>query len=349
MSHTSISNRAPLIIPIFIPHEGCPHRCLFCNQSPITGVEALEPAVRADDVKLEIDKWLARSPRRSRQVQAAFYGGSFTALSLERQQELLGAVQPFLRDGRIDFIRLSTRPDYIDTTTADFLWGYGVRVVELGIQSMNDETLATSRRGHTMAQSIQALKILTASKIKSGVQLMIGLPAETTASTLRGVRLLTRLKPDFARIYPAMVIKGSGLAALYAQKKYRPLTLNRTIVLAAQIKNILAASGIFVIRIGLPPSIELAENLIAGPYHSALGELVASRIFFKRVRKILRQRPAASHKLIIAARDRSIFYGQKKCSLYRLENLGLLHGVPVVFTNTERGHIELRKNVEPVI
>ncbi|NOX26141.1 MAG: radical SAM protein [Deltaproteobacteria bacterium] len=347
MNHNG--TRAPLIIPIFISHEGCPHRCLFCNQSPITGVKELAPAVQASDVKLEIDKWLTRSPRRGRQIQVAFYGGSFTAISLERQQELLGAVQPFLRDGRIDFIRLSTRPDYIDAATADFLWGYGVRVVELGIQSMNDETLTASRRGHTLAQSIQALEILTASKIKTGAQLMIGLPAETTAGALRGAKHLTRLKPDFARIYPALVIKGSGLAALYEQKKYRPLTLNRTIVLAAKIKNVLAANGIPVIRIGLPPSTELAESLIAGPYHPALGELVAARIFFKRVRKILRQRPATNHKLIIAARDRSIFYGQKKCSLYRLKNLGLLDKVTVIFANTIRGQIELRENVESVI
>ena len=341
MSLTTI--RSPLIIPVFIPHEGCPHRCLFCNQNPITGIEVKESTVTANDVSQEIDKWLVRSPRHGRQVQAAFYGGSFTALPLERQQELLEAVQPFLKNNKIDFIRLSTRPDYINPGTAKFLWDYGVRVVELGIQSMHDSTLAASGRGHTLAQSVQALKILKTSKLQIGAQLMLGLPNETSTSTMRGVRLLARLKPDFARLYPALVIKGSGLAALYAQKQYHPLTLNHTIILAAKIKDFLAQSGIPIIRIGLPPSTELQDSLIAGPYHPALGELVAARIFFKRVRNILRQRSKKKHQLIIASRDRSIFYGQKKCSLQRLNNLGLLDGVEVLFANKTRGQIELQE------
>ncbi len=332
----------PLIIPIFIPHEGCPHRCLFCNQNPITGAEPTEPIIQTNDVRLEIDKWLTRSPRRNREVQIAFYGGSFTALPIERQQELLETVQPYLKSGQIDYIRLSTRPDCIDENTVQFLWDYGVRVVELGIQSMNNEVLTASKRGHTVEQSIKALKILTASDLKVVAQLMLGLPKETTVTTLQGVKYLASLKPDFARLYPALVIRGSGLATLFNQNKFRPLSLNRTIILAAKIKKILAKNNIKIIRLGLPPSTELKDSIISGPYHPALGELVAARIFFKQVKNILMNRSAAQKRLIIAARDRSIFYGQKKYNLQRLEHLGLLAGIDIFFDDEKpRGTIIL--------
>jgi len=333
---TAVKALAPLIIPLFIPHQGCPHRCIFCNQQPITGAnEEAAAAYSTNDISAEIDKWLARSPRRGRQVQVAFYGGSFTGLAIGRQQELLGAVQPFLLAGKVDAIRLSTRPDYIDSGTADFLWNYGVRIVELGVQSLNDRVLTASHRGHTVAQAIQALDYLSRSGLQVGVQLMLGLPAETSLSALRGARQLALMKPDFARLYPALVIKGSALEALYRGGYYRPLTMNQAIALTASIKTIFTESGIPVIRIGLPASTELAESLLAGPYHPALGELVAARIFFRRARKILSSRTAGRHyKLAVAAQDRSIFYGQKKCNWQRLEKLGLLEDVEINFENT---------------
>lgn len=342
---TALQVRPPLIVPIFIPHQGCPHRCIFCNQRPITGAgEEASTVYSTDDIQAEIAKWLTRSPRRGRQVQVAFYGGSFTGLATNRQQELLGAVQPFLKEGKVDAIRLSTRPDYINADTADFLRGYGVRIVELGVQSLSDQVLAASQRGHTVAQTIQALDYLAGSDLQVGVQLMLGLPAETKMSTLQGARRLARMKPDFVRLYPVLVIKGSALEVLYRQGHYAPLTMNLTIALAARIKTIFKESSIPVIRIGLPASTELEENLLAGPYHPALGELVAARIFFKQVRKILTSRTVGRHsKLAMAAQDRSIFYGQKKCSWQRLEKLGLLKDVDVSFENNlARGTVEFR-------
>ncbi len=333
------SQSPPLIIPIFITHEGCPHRCLFCNQGPITGQSH---RVGPQEVKDEIRKWLQRSPARGRRVETAFYGGSFTALPIIRQRELLQAVQPFLDSGQVQAIRLSTRPDYIDSQSAGFLSAYGVQTVELGIQSMSNKVLTASKRGHSTEQSIKAINFLSASKLRVGAQLLLGLPAETTLSTLRGVRRLTTMKIDFVRLYPALVIKGSGLADLYHQHKYRPLTMNQTIALTARIGSILSQHHIPVIRIGLPASEELENNLLAGPYHPALGEMVAARIFFNKIRGKLRSPPKEPWQLTISQRDRSIFYGQKKCSLLRLQRLGLLRGGKIKFTNNQRGLITLR-------
>ncbi len=330
----------PLIIPIFITHEGCPHRCVFCNQEPITGQSQ---QVGTREVRDEIHQWLRRSPARGRRVETAFYGGSFTALPIARQRELLQAVQPFLDSGEVQAIRLSTRPDYIDSQSAEFLSAYGVQTVELGIQSMSNEVLAASKRGHSVEQSIRAINFLSASRLQVGAQLLLGLPAETTLSTLQGVRRLTAMKIDFVRLYPALVIKGSGLADLYCQHKYQPLTMNQTIALTARIASILSQHHIPVIRIGLPASKELEDNLLAGPYHPALGEMVAARIFFNKIKKKLRPPPQEPWQLTISHRDRSIFYGQKKCSLRRLQRLGLLKGGEIKFSdNTRRGLITLR-------
>lgn len=326
----------PFIIPLFIPHQGCPHRCIFCNQHPLTGNAGGEspasPTRQA--VESEISLWLARSPRQGRRVEVAFYGGSFTGLPADRQQELLSAVQPFLHRGLVDAIRLSTRPDYITQDTAAFLQSFGVETVELGVQSMDQNVLDQSLRGHNTQQTANAIDLLKKAGINTGAQLMIGLPGETSFGALSGAKQLALLQPDFARLYPALVIRGSGLEALYHEGPYRPLSLPRAIALAARVTTILAQHDIPVIRTGLQPSAELEGNLLAGPYHPAFGELVKSRLFFNSIRKQLcrfRDKPC---RLIVSERDRSLFNGQKRCNINRLKQLHLLDRVSVVFTAT---------------
>jgi histone acetyltransferase (RNA polymerase elongator complex component) len=336
-----------LVIPIFIAHQGCPHRCLFCNQSPITGtgeqVGGLDPAA----VTAEIATWLHRSPRNGRRVQVAFYGGSFTGLPLGRQQELLGAVQPFIRCGEVDGIRLSTRPDYVRPETPAWLLGFGVETVELGVQSMDQGVLDQSLRGHTVQQAEEALVLLARAGLQTGAQLMLGLPGETTAGALAGARRLAALRPTFARLYPALVIKGSGLATLYHQGRYQPLSLSRAVVLAARVAAILAQGGVRVIRTGLQPSAELEASLVAGPYHPAMGELVKARAYFKQLRHQLTPYRGLPCRLTIAARDRSLLSGPKQCTLGRLQALGLM--AQTVVTVMDSPELRGTIRVEPLL
>lgn len=339
-----MSPRPPLVIPIFIAHEGCPHRCLFCNQRPITGEPEQDAiAATATGIEAEIGRWLTRSARNGRRVQVAFYGGSFTGLPLGRQRQLLSAVQPFLRCGAVDGIRLSTRPDYIDHDTPGFLQGFGVETVELGVQSMDQEVLDRSLRGHTVRQVEEALALLKAAGLNTGAQLMVGLPGETTLGATTGARRLAALRPDFARLYPVLVIKGSGLETLYRQGRYHPPSLPRTVALAARLTTILTERGVRVIRTGLQPSLELTANLVAGPFHPALGELVKARIFFNEVRRSLTPFQGRPCRLIISSRDRSLLSGQKRCGLRRLEGLGLLGQTTVEFIDApdQRGMIRV--------
>jgi hypothetical protein len=141
------------ILPIFIPHLGCTHACVFCNQSAITDRDA-ENALRALDELLSscapcgagFDTRCENSPigkqdgsRQGREL--AFYGGSFTAIPPEQQLVYLEKAKKALDAGLIASVRLSTRPDAIDAETLDRLRRYGVATVELGAQSMMDEVL----------------------------------------------------------------------------------------------------------------------------------------------------------------------------------------------------------------
>ncbi|MBU0673103.1 MAG: radical SAM protein [Proteobacteria bacterium] len=322
----------PIIIPFFISHEGCPHRCVFCNQQVITGVSGtggLSGVTVVDQVRSRLAELNEVSPAR---IQVAFYGGSFTCLSFERQRELLGAVRPFMDSGQVASIRISTRPDAIDQARMDLLAKSGVTTVELGIQSLDDQVLAESGRGHTTADSIKAVRTLKDAGFQVGGQLMIGLPGEGFARLYRGARQLADLRPDFVRLYPVLVLGGSRLAVLYREQRYRPWSLVRAVIGCGWLKQLFDAQGIRVIRMGLQAASGLEDELVAGPYHPAFGELVLSRNLLKRVRIALRRyRNSGAKTLAIAACDESVFRGADNINLLRLRRLGLLEGVEVVF------------------
>ncbi len=311
-----------LVIPVFIPHQGCPCHCLFCNQLSISGMQGQEK----DDaalVRQTITEWLGYS-RRYSEVQVAFYGGSFTCLSLARQETLLGAVQPFLQAGEVGSVRLSTRPDCVDENVCDFLLKNGVKTVELGVQSLDDRVLLAAERGHSSEDSIRAVRIVKEKGLQLGIQLMPGLPMETSISFLRTLRQVVELEPAFVRLYPTLVIDGSGLAEQYRRGVYHPMTMNRAIALCCRAKEMLDQAGIAIMRMGLQASTSLEKELLAGPYHPSFGELVAARHWFRRVRRLLVSCPPESRlRLDISDRDLSAFVGPKRINMKRLQELGL--------------------------
>lgn len=266
--------------------------------------------------------WLARSRRRP-EVQVAFYGGSFTCLDAEEQIRMLEAVQPFLRCGEVQRIRLSTRPDCLDADVCAFLQRMGVGIVELGVQSLDDRVLRLSQRGHSSEDCRRAVGHLKRAGIEAGVQLMPGLPGDSSLSFLRGVREIIDLAPAFVRLYPVLVVGQSGLAEMYRKGEYRPLTMNRAIALTRRARELFIRAGIRVVRIGLQPSVSLEQELLAGPYHPAFGELVVARDWFRRIRALLGTCPSGQVTVRIAERDLSAFLGPKRMNIKRLARLGL--------------------------
>jgi histone acetyltransferase (RNA polymerase elongator complex component) len=309
-----------LVIPVFIPHQGCPQNCLFCNQVSISG----QKFSSQDDIELvqsTVDLWLGRCARQNH-TEVAFYGGSFTCLTKERQRSLLDAVQPYIESGEVHSIRLSTRPDCINDDICTFLKEYGVRTVELGVQSLDDVVLQAAWRGHSAADSFQAVRIIQNAGITLGIQLMPGLPQETTRSWMKTVKEVLRLQPDCVRIYPTLVIGGSGLASAYAAGTYKPMSMNRAIGLCCWAKERFEAAGITILRVGLQASDTLEEQLLAGPYHPSFGEMVTARHWFRRCREILAVAPENTQIVFrISNRDVSAFVGPKRANIIRMEQL----------------------------
>lgn len=268
------------ILPIFIPHAGCPHQCVFCNQKTISGQKnAAESGARE-----QIARWL-QWLRPSLENEAAFYGGSFTALDSDLQERLLLLTDELLERGIIGSVRLSTRPDYIDDKKLELLKKHGVRLVELGVQSLDDRVLEAAGRGHTAADVVQAMKRLRAYDFKTGLQLMVGMPLQSFSSLQDTVAQVIKLQPDIARIYPLLVIKGTPLAESWAKGEFQPLSLEEAVRQSAWVYDQLTTNGIKVIRVGLQPDDELCApgNILAGPFHPSMGELVQSFLLRERL------------------------------------------------------------------
>jgi histone acetyltransferase (RNA polymerase elongator complex component) len=268
---------APLIIPIFLPNVGCRDRCLFCNQKA-----SAEGLPSPSSVRNFIEASLAGIPynKKSREKQVAFYGGSFTAIHRDDQVRYLEEVQPFLASGLIHSIRISTRPDALDEEVLSLLKEYGVKTVEIGTQSMIDEVLILANRGHWADDTISAVPRLREWGFEVGLQLMIGLPGDSFVRFFQTLDQVIDLKPDFVRIHPTLVLKGSPLEILWRTGRYSPLSLEETIQWLKRGLLKLERSSIPVARIGLQPTKEWERDFLAGPFHPALHQLVDSEIFF---------------------------------------------------------------------
>ena len=312
----------PLIIPLFIPQEGCPHTCVFCNQRHISQKNKF---LGPQEVQEEIKHWLALVHKSTdKHVQVAFYGGTFTGLPLARQSELLQAVQPFLAQNLVTSIRLSTRPDTIEPSNLALLKQYGVTCVELGVQSCCDSVLEKSKRGHSLADIRAASRMVRSSGLSLGWQLMLGMPGETFSAIRKTVLEAIIHKPDCVRIYPLLVLRDSPLEAQWRKGLFTPLSLKKAVLYAAYMKSHFDAHKLTIIRIGLQASDGIEQSLLAGPYHPAFGEMVSSRMMLKETRKILADQDASSHcSLTISPKDHSIFIGNRQSNLKRLQALGL--------------------------
>lgn len=266
-------------IPIFVAHRGCPFDCVFCNQKRITGTHTdITPSI----ARKTIEEYLTTIPKNNRCVEVAFFGGSFTGIPIEEQSELLSVAYEFIKKGDVDGIRLSTRPDYINEEILDNLLKYGVTTIELGVQSMNDDVLKASNRGHTSDDVIKAVKLIRQYTFTLGLQMMTGLPGDTDDRSMETAEKITQLAPDIVRIYPTLTIKDTYLEKMYLDKKYCPQTLDEAVELAKNVMLKFEENNITVIRVGLQSTDEICENgsVVAGPVHSSFRELVESSIYY---------------------------------------------------------------------
>ena len=278
--------RQRMIVPIFIPHQGCPYRCVFCNQNEISGVEREEDQARLDSA---FKRYLKSHPLEELPPnrEAAFYGGTFTALPVKRQEFLLSSVQAWVDQGFVQSLRLSTHPGSIDDPALAILDQFSVKTIELGVQSTDPDVLRQSGRGDTPDVLERSVDLIRRRDYQLGLQLMLGLPGDTEAVFQNTISDVLQFKPDFVRIYPALVVRETALYEMYSKGDYVPWSLDRTInALKIAVKR-LEAAGIPVIRLGLHPEPSLLENIVDGPYHPSLRYLVDSRLCFDTLSDLL--------------------------------------------------------------
>jgi histone acetyltransferase (RNA polymerase elongator complex component) len=291
--------KRPLIIPIFIPQEGCRHRCVYCDQPAISG--ASQAPWNRHSIHQYVQSYL--TPHHRQPVQLAFYGGSFTLLSVARQRFLLESVQEFIQRGQVHSLRLSTRPDGIEENNLRFLQTMGVNTIELGAQSLNDRVLAASARGHSSREIYEATGKLKKHGFQVGLQLMPGLPGDNRETFLETVEKTIALAPSFVRIYPTVVLSSTPLERLLRSGRYNPLSLNEAVDWCKASKKRFDRASIPVIRMGLQPTTTLEEpgRIVAGPYHPAFGQLVNSAIWREKISPALRKASLKSPRLVIQA------------------------------------------------
>lgn len=314
------------IIPIFVPHLGCPNDCTFCNQKKISGQKN---NISMDEVKKTIEYYLDNFRSEDRYVEIAFFGGSFTGIEVDIQEKLLSIANEYIKNGRVNSIRISTRPDYINQDILNLLKKYNVGTIELGVQSANDFVLNKCRRGHSFKDVKTASKLIRKNKFILGHQMMVGLPDSNQKDEIETARKLIKLHPKIVRIYPVLVIKDTKLADDYIKGEYRPNTVEQAVETSAILLKMFNKKKIDVIRIGLQNTDEICNpgnegsQVIAGPYHPAFRQLVESRICYDEISKKIRKMNNKIKRVTFAVNDNEInnFVGHKKENVKRIKEI----------------------------
>ncbi len=292
-------------IPVFIPELACPFQCVFCNQQKISGHQHIPDE---EEIRQTIIEYLQSFKQKDRVVEVGFFGGSFTGIPPEEQKKFLSVIQPFLYNGDVQAIRLSTRPDYISKDILDLLKEYRVTTIELGAQSMDEEVLLKSFRGHTAQQTEEASAMILQHGFELGLQMMIGLPGDTSEKSLYTARKIIELRASNTRIYPALVIKDTAMHRWYEQRKYTPLTMEEAIRQTKHILPLFEEAGITVLRVGLHPSEGLlsGDELVAGPFHPSFKELVLTEIWYDKLKPLTEEKKGG--KLTVHVPEKELNY-----------------------------------------
>ena len=318
MKHANVS--------IFVPHNGCPHSCSFCNQVRITGQQS-QPT--AEDVIQAVETAMKSRNYHPKKSEIAFFGGSFTAIRKEYMILLLESAYPYVHNGSFSGIRISTRPDCINDEVLVLLKSYGVKSIELGTQSMSNDVLQANRRGHTAEDVEKAALQIKSYGFELGMQMMTGLYKSTVEKDYDTALKICQIKPKTVRIYPTIIMKDTLLADYYQQGIYRTYTLEETVDLCAELLELFQKSGIDVIRIGLHSTQDIEEGMLAGAWHPSFGELCFSRLYRNRIEKYLRENSfeKGNYQIYVYPTEISKVTGQKKGNRIYFQERGYLFRV----------------------
>lgn len=328
MSHGNIS--------IFVPHLGCPNKCSFCDQCSITKSHGLPTA---DDVKRAVETALKSANDKQREFEIAFFGGSFTAIDREYMLQLLSAASVFVESRAVKGIRISTRPDAIDEEILSVLKEYGVTAIELGAQSLCDDVLLKNKRGHLAEDVVTASQLIKDNAFELGLQMMTGLFGSDREKDRYTAEQIVALKPQTVRIYPTITLEGTLLSELYKKGDYMPPSLEETVSLCAELKQLFIENGIKVIRLGLHTVDE--SSIVAGPWHPSFGELCDSRILYNKLISQLGDK--GTYVATVHPKSVSKTVGQKRVNIETLLSQGYILRVETD-GNIAEDEVKIRKD-----
>lgn len=325
-------------IPIFVAHMGCPHQCVFCNQKSITHTGG---AVTQEQAAALIAQAVKTLPQDT-EVEIAFFGGSFSGIPVRQQEALLMAAWPYVHSGRVKGVRLSTRPDLIDGEVLARFSRWGVTAVELGAQSMDEDVLRLSRRGHSPADVERAATMVLQAGFELGLQMMVGLPGDTWEKSAHTAREIIRLGAQTTRIYPAVVLRGTQMEQMYQNGVFVPLTVEQAVQQCAKLVPMMEQAHVRILRLGLmaEEGLSLDGDLVAGPYHPAFGELVRGRILRNQAQQALMGcQSGAKVCLHVHPKDISPMTGPGRCNIQWLIAQYQLAELKLVPDGKQRGQI----------
>ena len=308
----------PFIIPVFLPQAGCPHQCVFCDQHAITGVRKALPNIKS--ITETINNFLSYNQRKNPFIQISFYCGNFLGLPEKHMIALLDCAQSFVDEKKVHSIRFSTRPDTVTGNRLQLLKNYAIKTIELGVQSMNDNVLYLSQRGHKSIDTCNATKQLKSEGYQIGHQIMLGLPGENEQDYAKSINQVIKMKPDFVRLYPLLVLKSSLLADWYLSGRYKPLSLKLAVKMAKNSLILFQSHNIQVIRIGLQAQDCLENNILAGPFHPAFGHMVLSEYMLDRVTEQVQLSHSCHISILVNPKLISRITGMEQGNLQRLKS-----------------------------
>jgi len=334
------------IIPIFVPHLGCPNDCIFCNQRSISGKKKM---ITKEEIKETIEFYLKNIKDKESKIEVAFFGGSFTGIDVEKQEEFLQVAYEYIKQGNIHSIRISTRPDYIDKSILKRLKKYKVETIELGVQSANDYILKRANRGHSFEDVKKASKLIRWYGFKLGHQMMVGLPESTRLDEINTAKELIKLKPKMVRIYPVLVIKNTKLEKEFLNEKYNPLTVVQAVETCKELVSMFNKKKIEVIRVGLQNTEEITDpnvegsEVVAGPYHPAFRQLVESGLWYDTIVSKIKKLNVKVKKVqvIVNPQDVNNVVGHKRENIEKLKEMYTLDLVVKQDKNIKQGRLEL--------
>ena len=325
-------------IPVFIPHLGCPNNCVFCNQRSISG--------KQEFIKESVDNEIKNALLtigEDCETEIAFFGGSFTGIDRELMIYLLDTAQKYIEQGRVHSIRLSTRPDYINDEILTLLSRYGVKTIELGLQSMDDKVLAATKRGHSSECGERACRLVKEYGFSLVGQMMVGLPESTIESEIYTANKLCELGVDAVRIYPTVVFYDTELCHMAECGAYTPIDNDIAVERTKELIKIFDKNSVECIRVGLCASENLSSEqaVFGGANHSAIGELAMGEVYFDKMCELIEKSPSVKGKKVTfyvknGAVSKAV--GQKKKNIERIYKKYSPLGVKVLEKNEILGY-----------